>query len=448
MFEKFTEKAINLIYLSQAEAKELNNVYVQPEHLLLAIIKNAKGVPLRLIKMSDLTYEKLHSAVEEKLKFEKSEKVSDTVPFSPGFKTLLKEVLDLTKKTENSYILPEHLFLSVIMDDKSYCVRLLEKFGFNIEQAKSILYKLVQKKKKRPQHPELTEEHEIPPIEDVLKEDLTQKIIKSAENKMLRDGKELIGTDYIISAFLDVDDLDISKILHDNNINIANFEEKLINRSRDCEYLDRKLFTPCAKEVFELSAQIAKELGSSELKPEHFILSLLRLKKGVAYEVLKELGVNDEKLTNEILRPIEKQMPQALVILKLAKEEARRLGRNVVGSEMILLGIISEGFGVGFEVLKHLGITLRDIRSVVEKLIGYGNEYFDNEIIFTRRAKRILEIAWQRAKKAGSLRIMSEHLLYAITTEPLSIAMTALEQLGVDAVEIRQGILKELEGQN
>ena len=40
---------------------------------------------------------------------------------------------------------------------------------------------------------------------------------------------------------------------------------------------------------------------------------------------------------------------------------------------------------------------------------------------------------------------MSEHLLYAITAEPSSIAMKALEQLGVDAVEIRQGILKEIE---
>ena len=41
---------------------------------------------------------------------------------------------------------------------------------------------------------------------------------------------------------------------------------------------------------------------------------------------------------------------------------------------------------------------------------------------------------------------MSEHLLYAITTESSSLAMSALEQLGVDAVEIRQGILKEIEG--
>jgi ATP-dependent Clp protease ATP-binding subunit ClpC len=111
---------------------------------------------------------------------------------------------------------------------------------------------------------------------------------------------------------------------------------------------------------------------------------------------------------------------------------------------MFLMGIISEGTGIGFKVLNDLEITLKDVRMIVEKLIGYGNEYYDREIVFTKRAKKILEVAWQKAKKYNKPRIMSEHLLYAITTEPSSIAMKALEQLGVDAVEIRQGILKEL----
>ena len=138
-------------------------------------------------------------------------------------------------------------------------------------------------------------------------------------------------------------------------------------------------------------------------------------------------------------------MPQSLTILKLAKQEARRLGRNLVGTEMILLGIMSEGTGIGYKVLKDLEISLKDIRQLVENTIGYGNEYNDSEITFTRRAKRVLEVAWQKAKKYKHSRIMSEHLLYAITTEPSSVAMLVLEQSGVDAVEIRQGIMKEIE---
>ena len=448
MFEKFTEKAINLIYESQNQATLLSNAYVQPEHLLLAIIKNSKGIPLRFFKSSHLTYETLFDVVKEKLKFEKNDKDVDSVPFSSDFKVLLKNVVDLTEKTGNNSVMPEHLFIAVLSDEKSYCVRILEKFDFNIDIAKDVLFKLVQKKKKSIEHPEMEEEKEIPPIEYLMKEDLAKNIIETAESKMHDNNKELIGTDYILSAILKMEDLEISKIFSNNNISSEAFENGLKDKSRLCEYDNKKLFTPCAKEVFEYSSQIAKELGSSNLKPEHFILSMLKLKKGLAYQVLKELGIDEEKLSLEIIKPIEKQMPQALIILKLAKEEARRLGRNIVGSEMILLGIISEGFGIGYQVLSRLGISLKDLRITIEKLMGYGNEYFDKEIIFTRRAKRILEVAWQRAKKANSQRILSEHLLYAITTEASSLAMTALEQLGVDAVEIRQGILKELEAEN
>ena len=224
------------------------------------------------------------------------------------------------------------------------------------------------------------------------------------------------------------------------------FEEELKKQhSRDSEYLGKQIvFTPNAFKTINLALQTARELGSLELKPEHFLLGLLKAKTGVAYDIFKNIGVNDDDLAHEILRPIEKQMPQALTILRLAKQEARRLGRNIVGTEMILLGIINEGTGVGFKVLNDLEITLKDAREVIEKFIGYGNEYYDTEIIFTKRAKKILETAWEKAKKHNKPRIMSEHLLYAITTEPKSIAMKTLEQLGVDAVEIRQGILKEI----
>ena len=77
--------------------------------------------------------------------------------------------------------------------------------------------------------------------------------------------------------------------------------------------------------------------------------------------------------------------------------------------------------------------------------MGYGNEYFDNEIVFTQRAKNVLEKAWKLAQDAKRERINSEDLLLAITTEQNSLAMKVLEQLGVDAVEIKYGILKEIE---
>ncbi|MBR1680735.1 hypothetical protein IJ707_02980 [bacterium] len=76
-------------------------------------------------------------------------------------------------------------------------------------------------------------------------------------------------------------------------------------------------------------------------------------------------------------------------------------------------------------------------------MIGYGDDYFDSEITFTDRAKKVLEEAWKLAKSRNELKIESSHILYAITTFPDSVAMKVLEQLGVDVVEIKQGIILE-----
>lgn len=450
MFEKFTENAINAITEAQIQAKSMNNAYVQPEHLLLAIVKQAKGVSLKLFRMHGIKFDEFKIEVENKLKFEKSEKKLKTVPFSEEFKNLLKNTLDLANKSGNKYVLFEHLFIAVIEDKLSYNTRILESFKFDVNNAKEILSRLVEKKSKKFFHPEIDETKE-PDQNDtsqdyLFEDESASKIFTKALSKLADSKYEILGTDQIISAILDEKEFEVSKILAEKGINQEIFEQKLSEQtSRQSEYDEKRVvFTPSAFMVMDLATQTAKEVGSPIVTPEHIILGLLKAKRGIAYNIFKDLNINNNDLAHEILKPIEKQMPQALTILRLAKQEARRLGRNVVGTEMILLGIISEGTGVGFKVLKDLGITLKDVRQVIEKIIGYGNEYYDKEIIFTRRAKRILEVAWQKAKKYKRPRIMSEHLLYAITAEASSVAMKALEQLGVDAVEIRQGILSEL----
>lgn len=451
MFEKFTEKAINLITESQNLAREMSNIYVQPEHLLLAIINQAKGIPLKLFRMYGVTFDIVKNEVDTKLRFEKASKEMQNIPFSEEFKNILKQTLDLANKSGNQYVLFEHLFIAVITDNSTYSPRILEKLNFDIKNAVDILSKIVQKKIKKMSHPEIddSKDSEISKLnlETLFEDEMASNIFNLAMNKLSESRYEILGTEQIFSAILEMHNSDITNILDKNGLNLNNFEQHLANEtSRQAEYDEKKVvFTPSAFKAMEQASQIAKELGSPLIKPEHIILGILESKKGVAYNILKKMNINSEDLTQEILKPIEKQMPQALTILRLAKQEARRLGRSVVGSEMILLGIISEGTGIGFTVLNNLGITLKDVRQEIEKLIGYGNEYYDKEVVFTKRAKKILEVAWEKSKKYNRPRIVSEHLLYAITTEPSALAMKALEQLGVDAVEIRQGILSKIE---
>lgn len=449
MFEKFTEKAINAVAEAQRIAEEMQSEYILSEHLLLALAKEAKGVSLKIFKMYNISYENLYEEICKTIEI--TEKIHDNAKanFSHHVKDILKRTLDLANKSGNPSILYEHLFLAVITDKHSNNVKTLEKLGFDVYTAKTLLEKLVQKKIKKLYHPEIDENKE----NKSSASDAADALFDSAEStavferavaKLSASNYEILGTEQIISSILEDKNSELSKILSDNGVTAEDFEEKLENiQSRQAEYEGRQIiFTPNAFTTMNMALQTAKELGSSVVLPEHIVLGVLKTKKGLAYEIFKELKISDDDLAHAIIKPIEKQMPETLTILRLAKEEARRLGRNVVGTEMFLLGILGEATGIGARVLTELEINIRDARKVIENLIGFGNEYYDREIVFTQRAKRVLEAAWELAKNEHKSRIESSHMLLALTTEPTSLAMKALEQLGVDAVEIKEGVKK------
>ena len=450
MFEKFTEKAINVVSASQENAKLAGASIVAPENLLLALFDEAKGISLKIFKSYDITHEKLVKEIGKYISLTGGKTVQNqTLPFDDEYKEILKKALDLANKSGNPTILYEHLFLSVITDKKSNNVKILEDLGFDIYKSKSLLEKLVQKKTKRLYHPEYDEhksnkEDKSQETDDIFKNEAASKVFERAAAKLSTSNYEIMGTEQILSSILEDKNSELTKIFAQYGITSENFDEKLANiQSRQSEYEGRQIiFTPNAFKAMSMALETAKELGSSVVLPEHIVLGMLKTKRGIAYDILKEMKVPANDLAHSIIKPIEKQMPETLTILRLAKEEARRLGRNIVGTEMFLLGIIGEGTGIGGQVLAELEITMRDARAVVENLIGFGNEYYDKEIVFTERAKRVLETAWELAQKDHKEKIESAHMLLALTTEPNSLAMKALEQLGVDAVEIKEGVKK------
>lgn len=450
MFEKFTEKAINVVSASQENAKLAGASIVAPENLLLALFDEAKGISLKIFKSYDITHEKLVKEIGKYISLTGGKTAQNqTLPFDDEYKEILKKALDLANKSGNPTILYEHLFLSVITDKKSNNVKILEDLGFDIYKSKSLLEKLVQKKTKRLYHPEYDEhkskkEDKSQETDDIFKNEAASKVFERAAAKLSTSNYEIMGTEQILSSILEDKNSELTKIFAQYGITSENFDEKLANiQSRQSEYEGRQIiFTPNAFKAMSMALETAKELGSSVVLPEHIVLGMLKTKRGIAYDILKEMKVPANDLAHSIIKPIEKQMPETLTILRLAKEEARRLGRNIVGTEMFLLGIIGEGTGIGGQVLAELEITMRDARAVVENLIGFGNEYYDKEIVFTERAKRVLETAWELAKKDHKEKIESAHMLLALTTEPNSLAMKALEQLGVDAVEIKEGVKK------
>ena len=133
----------------------------------------------------------------------------------------------------------------------------------------------------------------------------------------------------------------------------------------------------------------------------------------------------------------EKFTERARKVLTLSQEEAQRFNHNYIGTEHILLGLVREGEGVAAKVLANLGVELEKVRSAVEYIIGRGEKTVSGEIGLTPRAKRVIELAVDEARRLNHNYIGTEHLLLGLLREGEGMAAGVLESLGISLDKVR-----------
>src|SRR6201987_4321621 len=136
---------------------------------------------------------------------------------------------------------------------------------------------------------------------------------------------------------------------------------------------------------------------------------------------------------------------RARKVLSLAQEEAQRFNHNYIGTEHLLLGLVREGEGVAAKVLSNLGVELNKVRSAVEFIIGRGDRIVLGEIGLTPRAKKVIELAVDEARRLNHHYIGTEHLLLGLVREGEGIAAGVLESLGVNLEKVRTQTIQVLQ---
>jgi ATP-dependent Clp protease ATP-binding subunit ClpC len=133
---------------------------------------------------------------------------------------------------------------------------------------------------------------------------------------------------------------------------------------------------------------------------------------------------------------------RARKVLTLAQEEAQRFNHNYIGTEHLLLGLVREGDGVAAKVLANMGVQLPKVRSAVEFIIGRGETMVLAEIGLTPRAKKVIELAVDEARRLNHHYIGTEHLLLGLVREGEGIAAGVLESLGVNLEKVRTQVMQ------
>ena len=142
-------------------------------------------------------------------------------------------------------------------------------------------------------------------------------------------------------------------------------------------------FTDDAQRVLSLAQDAALELGHDYVGTEHILIGLTKVKQGVAAKVLQELDINTDDIIEDVIQAVGKgnkksssvyMTPRVKHVLELAVEVANRMNHNYVGTEHILLGLLSDGGGVAVGLLRNRNIRNNDIVDSIRNLLGSSNE--------------------------------------------------------------------------
>ena len=138
-------------------------------------------------------------------------------------------------------------------------------------------------------------------------------------------------------------------------------------------------FTEGAKRALAIAQEKAIEFKHNYVGTEHLLLGLVEEEKSVSARALSELGVKGKELEQDVIRAVGKgthsggqlQMtPRTKHVLDLAQQAANSRGHNYIGTEHILLGLLSDGGGVAMQLLASKGIRLEDVVEKVNAIVG------------------------------------------------------------------------------
>lgn len=138
-------------------------------------------------------------------------------------------------------------------------------------------------------------------------------------------------------------------------------------------------FTDDAQRVLSFAQEAALELGHDYVGTEHVLIGLIKVKNGVAAKALNELGLSAETIIEDVEKHIGRgnkkassvyMTPRVKHVLELAVEVANHMNHNYVGTEHILLGLLSDGGGIAVGILRNHNIRANDIVDTIRTILG------------------------------------------------------------------------------
>jgi ATP-dependent Clp protease ATP-binding subunit ClpC len=166
LFERFTERARQVVVLAQDEARALKHNYIGTEHLLLGLLREEEGLAARVLWSLDVTVEEVRAQVA-RLIGQGDEVTTGQIPFTPRSKKVLELALREARSLKHNYVGTEHLLLGLVRENEGVAARILLDFDADAEKIRNEVIRMLTApgRVKRPEPPRLNWEYTVRTLE-------------------------------------------------------------------------------------------------------------------------------------------------------------------------------------------------------------------------------------------------------------------------------------------
>jgi len=501
-FDRFTERARKVLSLAQEEAQRFQHNYIGTEHILLGLVREGEGVAAKVLSTMGVELNRVRSAVE--FIIGRGDRiVLGEIGLTPRAKKVIELAVDEAQRMNHHYIGTEHLLLGLVREGDGIAAGVLESLGVKLEKVRRHTLAILQPDKEAVYgtpgiSSETAQGGAAYTINSLLLEwqdedDRTlapssgaddpydkftlraRRCITYAEEEARGFQHNYIGTEHLLLALLREEKGIAAHALAQLGARLpaARMAVEFMMGRGDSPVTDSINLTPRAQNIIGHAREEASRLQRDYIGTEHLLLGLAREGGGMAAGVLESMGVHPERILKLMLRisgiatpnvsgmstarpssysyspsfsrdRFDRFTERARRVLSLSQEEARSFQHNYIGTEHLLLGLVLEGGGVAARVLGNLGVELDKVRSALEQFIGRGDRIVLGEIGLTPRAKKVIELAVDEARRLNHHYIGTEHLLLGLVREGEGIAAGVLASLGVNLEKVRTQTIQVL----
>lgn len=387
MFDRFTDNAIKVVIRAQEEARRLGHNYVGTEQILLGLIGVSAGLAGRAFKMHGIELRSVRIEVEKIIGRGDARFVAVDIPFTPRAKQVLNSSRVEADRLNETSIDTEHLLLGLLKDERELqgiAIRVLEGLGVDFDAIRETLDGLMRDRVSVEKTPTKNETY----------------FVRASDNT--QSYYELLQVD-------------------------PHAEFRVILEA----------YTHLVKK-YHPDSETGDLLRFTMIHQAWFVLG---------YEEL-HMRLTEKSHIDEYQTMYHRFSEKSMKALMLAQEESRRLRHSVIGTELLLLGLLGEGTGIAASSLKEVGVDLKSARIEVEKIVGRRKVLETAECYFSKECKRNFAISWEEAKRFGHSHVGPDHLWLGLLRARIDGSSEGgtgvLAGFGVDVVKLISKIESEL----